>query len=183
MKNNIDNLFNQLNGCFDVEEPTPRHQQRFLEKLNKANRKSVPKWHRFIKPTLGIAASAIVILAVFIGLNTEPKIKDLANVSPEMAQTQDFFNNSINEELKKLEKASVPETKKVIQDALNQIKILEKNYEILKTDLTESGDDNRVIHAMISNFQNRINILQNALAQIEIIKQLNQQSYDVNNTI
>ena len=50
-------------------------------------------------------------------------------------------------------------------------------------DLNESGDDHRVIYAMISNFQNRINILQNTINQIKIIKQLKNQSNETISTI
>ena len=45
---------------------------------------------------------------------------------------------------------------------------------MLKEDLTISGDDSRVIYAMISNFQSRIEVLQNVLQKIEEIKQLKQ---------
>ena len=41
-----------------------------------------------------------------------------------------------------------------------------------KIDLTESGKDQRVIYAMISNFQSRIDILTTVLEQIEDVKQL-----------
>jgi septal ring factor EnvC (AmiA/AmiB activator) len=109
--------------------------------------------------------------------------RDLANVSPKMAETQDFFLVSINEELSKLQEEKSPETQQLIQDAMNRIKVLEKEYESLKEDLTESGDDSRVIYAMISNFQNRIDILKNTLEHIHIIKQFKNQSHATNNTI
>ena len=55
---------------------------------------------------------------------------------------------------------------------MKQIETLENKYEQLKEDLSESGDDSRVIYAMISNFQNRIDLLQNVLQKIEEIKPL-----------
>ena len=54
-------------------------------------------------------------------------------------------------------------------------KILDKFTEginILKKDLVESGNDKRVIYAMITNFQNRIDLLQNVINTIEEIKTL-----------
>ena len=74
----------------------------------------------------------------------------------------------------KLNQERTPETKALIDDALKQLKTLESDYENLKKDLTKSGDDKRVIYAMINNFQNRINVLQTVLEQIESIKQLKQ---------
>ena len=61
-------------------------------------------------------------------------------------------------------------------DSEKMAKILEEDYEALRLDLTESGDDKRVIYAMITNFQNRIDLLQNVLEKIEEIKQLKQNS-------
>ena len=57
-----------------------------------------------------------------------------------------------------------------------QLKTLEADYEKLKTDLGKSGNDKRVIYAMINNFQTRIDILQNVLSGIEQIKELKTQN-------
>lgn len=171
-KDNIDQLFDRLQGDFDFNEPETGHEARFLEKmdsktivLNKT-RKSI--W----KPFIGIAASMTLLVSLFVFTQKEETSKDLASVSPEMQQTQDFFTTSINEELKKLNAEKSPQTEALITDAMAQINLLEAEYQKLKTDLYESGSDQRVIHAMISNFQNRIDILNTVLEQIETLKQL-----------
>ena len=63
-----------------------------------------------------------------------------------------------------------PEFQDLVVDALFQIELMEQNYIKLKKDLTTSGNDKRVISAMISNFQDRIDILNNVLNQIEELK-------------
>jgi septal ring factor EnvC (AmiA/AmiB activator) len=189
MKNdNLEHVFDTLKDNFDVEEPNNNHNERFLEKLNKRGELHIvnansKQWRRLFTPLISVAASIILLVTIIIGFNKQPNTSDLASVSPKMAQTQDFFTNSINEELAKIKSESSPEVQKLIQDALEQIKILETDYENLKIDLNKSGEDNRVIYAMISNFQNRINILQNTINQIEIVKQLNHQSHETSTTI
>lgn len=183
---NLNKLFENLKDQFDLEEPNSDHTKRFLNKLNNnsnivSNNKS--KSRNLWKPLLAVAASLLLIVTLFITNNQQETVRDLANVSPEMAKTQSFFTSTISEELKKLEQQSNPETKIIIKDALIQIKKLEIDYENLKGDLTKSGDDNRVIYAMIKNFQNRIDILQNTLKHIESIKQLNKLSNENNTTI
>lgn len=184
---NLDKLFNGLKETFDVEEPNSGHSKRFLDKLN--NRTETlptikkPKRIHLWKPLIGIAATLLLIMALVIANKSQNAIRDLANVSPEMKKTQSFFTSTISEELKKLESETNPETKMIINDALIQIKKLEINYDKLKMDLTKSGDDNRVIFAMIKNFQNRIDILQNTLTHIENIKQLNKISNENNSKI
>tara|TARA_R110002050_G_scaffold233063_1_gene368730 strand:- start:13809 stop:14372 length:564 start_codon:yes stop_codon:yes gene_type:complete len=185
-KDNIDNLFNRLENDFDLETPEVNHTQRFLDKLNnQGNQKLVnnKKSLQFWRPFISIAASIALIISLFIITQQQTETRDLASVSPEMAETEDFFIVSINDELNKLQEVSSPEAKKIIEDALDRIKTLEKDYENLKYDLNESGNDNQVIYAMISNFQNRIDILQNTLEQINIIKQLKNQSNENSTTI
>jgi len=174
-KDNIDTLFKNLENEFDVNTPNSGHQNRFLDKLKQQNNpiannstQKVSYW----KPFLAVAASIVLCFSIFTVMQQqEPDIKDLANVSPELSRTQDFFTLAIQNELATLESERAPETEELIDDALKQLKVLENDYEKLKIDLTESGDDKRVIHAMISNFQNRINVLNHVLENIEEIKE------------
>ena len=69
--------------------------------------------------------------------------------------------NATTEELKKLDTERSPLTENIIYEAERQLKTLESDYTVLKNDLKESGNDKRVIYAMISNFQSRIEILEN----------------------
>ena len=176
-KTTIDNLFERLNSTFDVESPSKGHKNRFLDKLDNQDQtlvinKAVKT--NYWKPMMAIAASIIICVSLFTVTQQEPVIKDLASVSPELSETQDFFTATIAKELATLNSERSPETKVLIDDAMKQLNILETNYETLKVDLTESGDDKRVIYAMISNFQTRIEILQNVLKNIEDVKQLKQ---------
>ncbi len=184
-KDNIDKLFENLNNDFDIEVPNLGHQQRFLDKLNSEDKiasAGSPK-RSLWKPIISVAASLVLMFALFFGTQQEASAKDLASISPEMAETQNFFTTAISYELAKLNNETSPETKILVDDALKQIETLESEYELLKEDLTESGDDKRVIYAMISNFQNRIDLLQNVLQKIEEIKQLKQTTNENSTTI
>jgi septal ring factor EnvC (AmiA/AmiB activator) len=184
--NKIDELFKNLKNDFDVENPKTGHETRFFDKLNNKEKAIIKIKHskkNIWKPLLGIAASIVLIITIFIGSQQTHNTRDLASVSPKMAETQDFFNTTINEELQKLNKESLPEVQNLIQDALKQINILENDYNTLKEDLIESGNDNRVIYAMISNFQNRIDLLQNTIEQINNVKQLKNSSHETSTII
>ncbi len=181
-------LFEDVKNDFDIEEPSANHKERFLQKLNNkgelylvnADRQRRRLW----KPLLGVAASILLILAITFNLSSDKKgLRNLASVSPEMAETENFFTTSIAEELYKLNEVSTPEARKLIDDTTERLKALEEAYDNLKKDLNESGDDKRVIFAMISNFQTRIEILKNTLQEIENIKQLKITSYETNSTI
>ena len=53
-------------------------------------------------------------------------------------------------------------------------------YQKLKKDLVDSGEDKRVIYAMVTNFQQRTALLQNVLETIENIQKLKEQDNESN---
>lgn len=184
-KESIEQLFKDLKGEFDVELPSRGHEARFLERLGEKNdiassgtNQSTP-WQKY----LAIAAILVLSLSILIIIPREPEVMDLASISPELSEAQDFFTVTLETELKKLNKERSPLTEKIITDALQQIEILEQDYKKLKTDLTKSGKDQRVIYAMISNFQNRIDILNMVLEQIKTIKELKNNPNEITTTI
>lgn len=174
-KDTITQLFENLEGSFDVQETPQGHQKRFLDRLNppQAAPKRIPLWK------WGSIAAAITLLVILgAGFIATPVSQeaDLASVSPEMEQTQSFFTATITSEIRALKKFESPENKKLIQDALTNVEKLEVAYQQLKKDLVESGNNKRVINAMILNFQNRIVILEQVSETIETIKTLKQQT-------
>jgi len=170
-RDSLEQLFERLEGTFDVHETSANHQRRFLEKLS-TNRtvakRKLPIW----KP-LSIAASIVLLVCAGIFLQTDDtEVEGLASVSPEMEQTQSFFTTAISQELETLKSFEDADTKALVEDTLERLETLESDYDQLKIDLTESGNDKRVISAMIANFQNRIELLQQVIENIEEIKTL-----------
>lgn len=186
MKNNeFDTLFQDLD--FDIEAPNQGHRERFSKKLEKKKQLSIPKDqdHGKVRKLwiniLSVAASLLIaffLIGEFAGPQASSKNSELASISPEMKQTQDFYTGMIKQELTALNAEKTPGTEAIIKDALVQMNKLEKQYGKLKNDLAESGKDNRVIHAMIQNFQQRIDLLNDVLKQIEEIKTLNTQDHE-----
>ena len=89
-----------------------------------------------------------------------------------MEKTETFFTSTIAQELRTLKTLENPQTKALVDDALEQITILESEYQKLEGDLAESGYDKRVIYAMINNFQNRIDVLQTVIETISELETL-----------
>lgn len=177
----LKDLFDQLD--FDIAEPATGHEQRFRQKIRKQPRKTrrsgiIQLWG----PVMAVAASFLLAFLLFQGVFSNPftNEQELAQVSPEMKQTQDFYASVIKTELENLESRKNPENEAVIEDALKQLKILELDYENLKKDLDKSGQDKRVIYAMISNFQKRIDLLNTVLEKIETINTLKNNNHENN---
>lgn len=185
-KESLDNLFENLRGQFDTAQPDEGHFERFAQKLNRQADKKPGRLHpdsdshrdyrgsgvyRWLRPLLVAASLALILVLGFLART--PESADLASVSPEMKNTQTFFTNMIQTELDKLQAENKDEaTKKMVEDALGQLALLEKDYELLKKDLVKSGYNQQVIYAMISNFQSRIDLLKNVLEKIEKTQEL-----------
>ncbi|MEG9328217.1 hypothetical protein SAMN04488034_10676 [Salinimicrobium catena] len=177
----LKDIFDELD--FDIAQPAQDHEERFRHKLRKSRKKKTSRsgvislWG----PVMAVAASFLLAFLIFQGaFNPLSQEQDLASVSPEMKQTQDFYASVIKTELENLEEQKTPETEAVIEDALKQLAILEKDYQNLKKDLGKSGQDNRVIYAMISNFQKRIDLLNTVLQKVETINTLKNNSHENN---
>jgi undecaprenyl pyrophosphate synthase len=167
--------FNQFfkNTDFDIEEPRFGHLDRFEKRLNPQKKKK-----SFSYKWMSVAASIILVVGFWLGANVTDKTLVLADVSPEMQEAETFFVSTIKQELRTIENFRNPTTERVIEDALNQLERLEEKYQDLVKSLNKSNNDRRVVYAMISNYQSRIEILQDVLNQIDKIKKLKVNSND-----
>ncbi len=172
---NLEELFNSLRGEFDTQEPAEGHEERFLDKLDAMQgvvslRRKKRNWW---KP-LSIAASVVLLIGLGIGyIGSEPSIEErVAEISPEASQTHFYFANLVEEQVRELEKLDSPETKVIIEDTMSQLQKLEEDYSRLEKDLLEGGDSRLILSAMITNFQTRIDLLEEVMNQIDAIKNL-----------
>ncbi|MGB5170296.1 hypothetical protein [Eudoraea sp.] len=178
----IEDLFKSLKGSFDLNEPEAGHKERFLEKLDRSNKVVRIRTHKrsWWKP-LSIAASLLVLIAAGATIYmSRPNLdQQLARISPEVSQTQFYFASLVEDRVRELENVSTPETQKLVDDTMLQLKKLEIDYTKLERDLIEGGNSNIILSAMITNFQTRIDLLQEVMNRIETIK--NYKPYDNEN--
>lgn len=175
-KDNITNLFDRLKDDFDMETPELGHERRFLNKLQAQqhqettiNRKPIAlvTWWKQIAAACVILLSLGILIGSNIGTTEEnPEV----TLSPEVEKSQLYFASLLEKEIEKVKAAEDEDTKEIIQDAMRRLERLETDYLTLKNQLIETGEDKRVIHAMIANFQLRIQLLESVLQQIDEIK-------------
>ncbi|MDJ0645183.1 MAG: hypothetical protein QNJ57_04285 [Flavobacteriaceae bacterium] len=173
MKDNLEKRFKELHGQFDLEEPNIGHFNRFEAKLNRQQDQSKTiRWNPKSWKWLAVAASVTLLLTLFINTPTQEAGMQLAEVSPEMEETQSFFISTIQNELESINAQRTDENKEIIDNALAHLNILEEEYNQLTIELEHSEQDKRIIYAMVSNFQQRIEVLQTLLQQLEEINDI-----------
>jgi hypothetical protein len=183
-KENLETLFDRLHDDFDFEEPNAGHHERFMEKLNRSNGVvSLSRKRNWWKP-LSIAASiALVCVLGFQLFNGQPTIKEqVVQIAPEVSETEFYFANLIEQQVQLLKEEKSPETAKLVDDTLMKLAELESDYKELEQELISGGNSKMILNAMIINFQIRIDLLEEVLANVETIKNLKIQD-DANFTI
>lgn len=171
-KDHIENLFKRLENQWDTEQLPSGHEDRFMTKLKGKSKQ--PQKNRWI---FTIAASLIIItgLYFFISQNEPANIQPDKNLwteaSKQTKETHDYFSSVVDTELKKLQNIENPETKPIVDDALEQMKMFEADYQKILLELQKNGDTKQILHAMILNFQTRISFLEDVITKIEIINQ------------
>lgn len=177
-KTTLEDLFKNLENVFDVEVPETGHETRFLNKIEKQEKKVIKitrSKNSFWKPFIGVAASIVLLVSLFIFNSKKENTIELASISPEMAKTETIFMTVLSKELENLNSEDMPEYQELIVDALFEIKVLEEDYNQLIFGLKEQPDDELILSAMILNFQNRIDVLQDTKDKIEDLKKTNKQ--------
>lgn len=176
MKNDhIEDLFRDLQGNFDTEEPADGHLHRFMAKLeavqNGAPRsKNKRNWWR----PLSIAAGLLLLCTLgYYYLGTVPTVEQqVTQISPEISNTGNYFGSLIDEKIKEVQRESTPATEKMIADAMVQLGTLDNAYKKMEQDLLNGGNSKLILRAMVNNFQMRIDLLNYILEQMEAIKTL-----------
>ena len=171
MKTNLEHYFEKNKGSFDVYEPNVGHFERFRARLED-EKGSTGERSSFSYYVMAIAASVLLVFGYWLGNFNSNQGIELAEVSPQMEETQNFYVASIRKEMEKISGKRTAENTKIIDDAFKQLEILETNYQKLTLELKESGADKRVIHAMITNFQNRLFVLENLMDQLEELENM-----------
>ena len=162
----LDQLFENLENQWDIQELDVQHHKRFSEKLALKKRKKT------FAILYAVAASVAVLLGITLFYPKADNHKELKFASRETKQTDSIFTVMIEHQLDQIEAKKSPENEKIINDALQQMKSLDSDYEKIKHELEVNGECKPIIYAMISNLQTRISFLQNVLQQIEKTEKL-----------
>ncbi len=152
------------------------HQERFLLKLEEAL--PVKKGTKFI--WFQIAAGVIILIGLGFGgfkyfqpkqtinhvlANKVVETKTLGDVSPGLKKVEDYYLASINLELSKV--TYTDENKDVFDGYIEQLNVLNIEYNNLSVELTENGPSELTVNALIDNLKYRLNLLYRLREQLK----------------
>lgn len=154
------------------------HEMRFENKLNQEFPQK-KKGYPFLK----IAASFLILVSLaYAGFNylnsdineivktDEPKVKSLADISPELKKIEGYYLTRINYQISKIK--ITDDNKDLLELYLSQLGDLQKEYDTLNTQLNSGEVSEQTIDALIENLQLRLQLLRQLKKKLEIIEQL-----------
>lgn len=165
------------------------HEARFLEKLDAMNQaeesNSSKTYNGFY--FLRIAAAVIIFLGLGYGAytffngdavtetivqveedkeeNKDDELKTLGDVSPNLKKVEDYYIANINLELANVD--ITEDNKEFIDGYILKLEELNKEYNRLSKELTESGPNELTISALIDNLKLRLNLLYRLKEQLK----------------
>lgn len=168
----IQDFFKEGLEELNTREMPQNHELRFLEKLenkNKTNR------FRFI----GVAASVVLLLGFFVwNMKQEVVVKEEVSVYPqEVKEAHLYYDGIIMKQLAKLESFKNEDNSVLIADTVSELKKLKIEEEELLTQLSNNYNE-RIVKALIDNFQIRINLLESVMQQVKEINQLKNEYHE-----
>lgn len=164
----IEDIIKNNRSSFFDEDPPSGHMERFHNKLS---------GNRWLSTLMKIAATVILLLSIALALyyqDVDNKLT-LESISAELAEIENYYQSVINKKLNQLEKILNDEQYQTVQ---LELQAMDKNYLYLQEDLKLNPNDQRIIHAMINNFQLKIELLQQVMDQVKINKNINTSGYD-----
>jgi len=168
----MEKMFENFENQWDIHELSSDHNERFLAK-QKSKKQPKTVWY-----PLSIAASILLLFGLFFIFNkVEPK-HDFALVSAETQKTDSIFSAMVRDELIQINKKKSPLNEKIVNDAFQQMQLMDADYEKIKKELIENGENKQIIYAMIHNFKTRIEFLENVLVQLNNAEKLNTTTHE-----
>jgi hypothetical protein len=173
---NLEKYIRSNIDSFDEKEPMDGHFDRFRQKLE--IRKPTQRVNLFM--VAAAAAVAGIILTGTLGLlfnssslnNFNAKELTLSVLSPELKEVENYYQSQINSrynQINTLSKNSSPDIKTEVSRVINDMDL---GYYLLKKDLDSNPKQERIVNAMIQQYQVRIDMLDQILKTLEKVKNI-----------
>ncbi|PIE85997.1 MAG: hypothetical protein CSA05_02770 [Bacteroidia bacterium] len=171
----LEDIIRENKELFDTFEPESNHFDRFEQKLNKQNmRKNKYSFNFYFKIASFAAMLVLVVMLTwkFYKENYEktasPQYKNvvLSDVSDEYKEVEMYLKSNVNDKIDEFENISCTNADFQIDNILKELKELDETYKELQQELKENGNDQRIIDAMIDCYQNKIELLNRVISQV-----------------
>lgn len=186
----------QNRNLFDTSEPMDGHFDRFLQKLEADQRRTISR-SQMLK-IAAVAVVAVIIGAVVAGTGVHQSVKLIesgmanaenstpmelverttryvkAKVEPEYSETQKYYITLVDSRLDEIRTDNTVDEKQKAE-LLKAMSEMDELFVNLQKELKANPDNAVLIDAMINHYQTKIEVLNKIISNLNSIKQLNTQ--------
>jgi cytochrome c oxidase assembly protein Cox11 len=167
----IDEYIREQGGLFDSEEPDQGHTERMLNRMN-AMHYQVKRPRRIIF----LRIAAIFILCVSIsyaaireyGIITN-QLKNMASgmTNQELNEAEQYYTSQLSIYYNKIQKLKFNNDAAEKKQVLKELSAMDDQVQVMKHDLIQNPDDERIVHAIISFYQLKIETMNVIIARAQ----------------
>jgi hypothetical protein len=165
----LEKFIRENRTAFDTEVPSLKVWANINKQVDKRPQPKIV-WIRRLRAVAAVALLALTACVIGFKMGTaSAEARSLADISPEHAEMERFFNQQIHEKMAKL--TSYKQDGFVRAD----FQELDAIYQELQQELEKApaGNEDQVIQAMITNYQTKIDILEQVLEKVQTTGQTN----------
>ena len=161
---------------FDSQEPSSGHMERFQQKLNV---RSTPSLFSRIPYALKAAVILLLVALSSILIYEQARIYyqnqrelTLRDISREFGEAEFYYTSLINNKYEQINRLNIddPKQKEMLMIELEE---MDRLFHSLQKDFQSNPRDQRVINAMISHYQLKLDIMSQIISQLEEVNQIN----------
>ncbi|MCF8387491.1 MAG: hypothetical protein K9G58_09700 [Bacteroidales bacterium] len=164
---------------FDVHEPSAGHFDRFSEKLGYS--RTLQRKRMVFGIAWKVAAVFVIVFAISFLLPDQPyntgrelasQVMTDENYEQELQNIKKYYGFQKEKKLEKIQQMSCenPDCAELKQFATEEIDQLERSTRQLEEDFESSGQNSRLFHALVNNYQLMSNVLDQILDKINTIE-------------
>jgi len=164
---NLENLIKNYHDEIQSDLPPEGHFERFEMKLKKKNSFHPSYWIGFLS---GIAAVLIIGFIIFSRQEKqENNLVTLSSISKQYAEVEFFYTSTIHNQTTKLNDLTkyLEKEDPSLLTIANELKEYDRTFQQISSELKASPNDERVISAMISYYQTKLEIINRILNELE----------------
>ena len=161
---------------FDSQEPSTGHMDRFEQRLNKQPSRSllsrIPYALKAAVVLLLVALSSILIYEQARMYYANQRVLSLQDISVEFGEAEFYYTSLINNKYQEIDRLNMDDPKQK-EMLMNELEEMDKLFHSLRKDFQSNPNDQRVINAMISHYQLKLEVLSQIIKQLEAVNQVN----------
>ncbi|KPL14722.1 MAG: hypothetical protein AMS23_10690 [Bacteroides sp. SM1_62] len=174
--NNLEKHIIASRQKFDSQEPSSGHMERFEQKLLRRQTRSL-----FARIPYAVKAAAVLLLVALSSIliyeqariyYQNQRVISLRDISQEFGEAEFYYTTLIHSKYQEIDRLDIddPKQKEVLMSELDE---MDKLFHSLQKDFQANPTDERVINAMISHYQLKLEIMSQIIKQLEEVNKVN----------